>query len=131
MAFFMEIAEYLVVTFTSSLTLSVAGIFKEICTLCLAVVFNGDQLTFINFLGLLLCFTGIICHVAFKFMKSATTTIISEYSEGTTPGGTSIPDPVRVDHQESHHHNHNNDQKTPLLQPEEKEEEEGDDHNNF
>lgn len=28
MAFFMEIAEYLVVTFTSSLTLSVAGIFK-------------------------------------------------------------------------------------------------------
>ncbi|XP_021955377.1 solute carrier family 35 member C2 isoform X2 [Folsomia candida] len=73
MAFFMEIAEYLVVTFTSSLTLSVAGIFKEICTLCLAVIFNGDQLTFINFIGLLMCFTGIICHVTFKVMKSTNT----------------------------------------------------------
>lgn len=31
MAFFMEIAEYLVVTYTSSLTLSVAGIFKVYC----------------------------------------------------------------------------------------------------
>lgn len=31
MAFFMEVAEYLVVTYTSSLTLSVAGIFKVLC----------------------------------------------------------------------------------------------------
>ncbi|CAL8112898.1 unnamed protein product [Orchesella dallaii] len=70
MAFFMEIAEYMVVAYTSSLTLSVAGIFKEICTLCLAVIFNGDQLSFINFLGLLMCFTGIIGHVAIKVMNS-------------------------------------------------------------
>jgi len=70
MAFFMEIAEYMVVAYTSSLTLSVAGIFKEICTLCLAVIFNGDQLSFINFLGLLMCFTGIIGHVAVKVMNS-------------------------------------------------------------
>lgn len=33
-------------------------------------MFNGDQLTFINFLGLVMCFTGIIAHVAFKFARS-------------------------------------------------------------
>lgn len=86
MAFFMEIAEYLVVTYTSSLTLSIAGIFKEICTLCLAVIFNGDQLSFINFLGLLLCFTGIIGHLVFKFMKSRKETEPSAHHSGQNGG---------------------------------------------
>jgi hypothetical protein len=148
MAFFMEIAEYLVVNYTSSLTLSVAGIFKvsraaaknatlilpclsilyqhlippfflagngrkkilfklvflflfydisysispqELVTLCLAVIFNGDQLTFINFIGLVMCFTGIICHVGFKFARS-TTEINS--SSGAGGGCASIVTPV-------------------------------------
>jgi hypothetical protein len=28
-------------------------------------------MTFINFMGLLMCLTGILCHVSFKFAKSA------------------------------------------------------------
>lgn len=44
--------------------------YQEICTLGLAVAFNGDQLSFINFLGLLMCFMGIIGHVSFKIMRS-------------------------------------------------------------
>lgn len=43
---------------------------QEICTLMLAVIFNGDQLNFINCLGLVLCFSGIMGHVGLKFMKS-------------------------------------------------------------
>jgi len=71
MAFLMEVVEFLLVTYTSSLTLSVVGIFKEICTLVLAVIINNDQMSFVNFLGLVLCLIGIICHVVFKFSKSA------------------------------------------------------------
>src|SRR5690606_14958798 len=55
LAFLMEFSEYLLLTFTSSLTLSMAGIFKEIFTLYLAVNYNGDQMTTTNFIGLIVC----------------------------------------------------------------------------
>jgi len=70
MAFFMEVTEYLLVTFTSSLSLAVAGIFKEICTMVLAVIFNKDPLSVINFFGLLLCLFGILAHLLFKFLRT-------------------------------------------------------------
>jgi hypothetical protein len=66
---------------------------QEICTLCLAVIFNGDQLTFINFMGLVLCFTGIICHVAFKIARTtkgeseASVSTVNPVSGGVHPGG--------------------------------------------
>uniref|UniRef100_U5EVP5 Putative solute carrier family 35 member c2 n=1 Tax=Corethrella appendiculata TaxID=1370023 RepID=U5EVP5_9DIPT len=66
-AFAMEISEFLVLTNTSSLTLSVAGIFKEICQLVLAVEIDGDQLSLMNILGLVMCLGGICCHVVHKF----------------------------------------------------------------
>ncbi|PSN57901.1 hypothetical protein C0J52_00210 [Blattella germanica] len=64
-AFCMEVTEYMVVTHTSSLTLSVAGIFKEICTLVLAVE-TGDQMNAINVVGLFCCLGGTLCHVLHK-----------------------------------------------------------------
>lgn len=66
-AFAMELSEFLVLSRTSSLTLSVAGIFKEICQLVLAVQFNGDQLSVMNILGLIMCLIGICSHVIHKF----------------------------------------------------------------
>ncbi|GAB0097522.1 solute carrier family 35 member C2 [Sergentomyia squamirostris] len=66
-AFAMEFSEFLVVSFTSSLTLSVAGIFKEICQIVLAVEANGDQLSLHNVLGLALCLAGICFHVGHKY----------------------------------------------------------------
>ncbi|XP_053684396.1 solute carrier family 35 member C2 [Sabethes cyaneus] len=66
-AFVMEVSEFMVLTNTSSLTLSVAGIFKEICQLVLAVELYGDQLSLVNVLGLILCLGGICCHVVHKF----------------------------------------------------------------
>lgn len=67
LAFFMEISEFLVLSNTSSLTLSVAGIFKEICQLVLAVEINGEQLGFYNLIGLILCLGGITTHVIYKY----------------------------------------------------------------
>lgn len=70
LAFLMEFSEYLLLTYTSSLTLSMAGIFKEIFTLYLAVNFNGDQMSRINFIGLLVCLMGIITHVFLKAFET-------------------------------------------------------------
>ena len=70
LAFFMEFSEYLLLSFTSSLTLSMAGIFKEIFTLYLAVNFNGDQMSRTNFLGLVICLFGIATHVFLKACDS-------------------------------------------------------------
>ncbi|VVC86342.1 unnamed protein product [Leptidea sinapis] len=65
-AFAMEISEFLVVTYTSSLTLSIAGIFKEMCILVLAVEVSGDQVSPINIVGLVVCLMGIVGHIVHK-----------------------------------------------------------------
>ncbi|XP_068084108.1 solute carrier family 35 member C2 [Anabrus simplex] len=69
-AFLMENAEFLVVSQTSSLTLSVAGICKEVITLVLAVEWAGDQMSFQKLIGLILCLGGISFH---SFRKALAT----------------------------------------------------------
>ncbi|CAH1169688.1 unnamed protein product [Phaedon cochleariae] len=65
-AFFMEFSEVTVVTYTSGLTLAIAGIFKEVFQLVLAVQWNGDELSPLNVLGLIVCLCGISFHVVHK-----------------------------------------------------------------
>ncbi|KAK2725593.1 solute carrier family 35 member C2-like [Artemia franciscana] len=66
LAFLMEVSEYLVVSYSSSLTLAVSGIFKEVITLGIAVYIAGDQLSVTNQIGLVVCLLGIIIHVTMK-----------------------------------------------------------------
>ncbi|KAH8415532.1 hypothetical protein KR222_002463 [Zaprionus bogoriensis] len=66
-AFLMEVSEFLVLSKTSSLSLSIAGIFKDICQLALAVAFKGDKLSPINLVGLAVCLAGICCHLLHKY----------------------------------------------------------------
>lgn len=44
----LQVSEYLVVCFTSSLTFSIAGVAKEIMTLSLAVYIYNEHLSYIN-----------------------------------------------------------------------------------
>ncbi|CAF1300263.1 unnamed protein product [Rotaria magnacalcarata] len=67
LAFSLEFSEYLLVSNTSSLTLSVSGIFKEVVMLYLAVEYNDNQLNSINIIGLVICLTGIVFHCILKF----------------------------------------------------------------
>ncbi|XP_017057971.1 solute carrier family 35 member C2 [Drosophila ficusphila] len=67
LAFLMEFSEFLVLCKTSSLTLSIAGIFKDICQLALAVTLKKDQLSVINYIGLVICLAGIVCHLLHKY----------------------------------------------------------------
>ncbi|XP_011189014.2 solute carrier family 35 member C2 [Zeugodacus cucurbitae] len=69
LAFLMECSEYLVLSKTSGLTLSIAGIFKDICQLALGVELNGDQLSLINVLGLVVCLAGICMHLLHKYLN--------------------------------------------------------------
>jgi len=62
-AFMMEIAEYALLVYTSSLTLNVCGIAKEIVTLVLAHHYKGDQFSPVNIVGLVVCISGVSLHV--------------------------------------------------------------------
>ncbi|KAM5220745.1 solute carrier family 35 member C2 isoform 1-T3 [Hipposideros larvatus] len=70
LAFGLGFSEFLLVSRTSSLTLSIAGIFKEVCTLVLAAHLLGDQISLMNWLGFALCLSGISLHVALKALHS-------------------------------------------------------------
>ncbi|CAF1054736.1 unnamed protein product [Brachionus calyciflorus] len=66
LGFLLEASELLVVTFTSSLTLSISGIFKEICIVYLAVTLNHNKLNPMNTTGLVICLIGISIHCVIK-----------------------------------------------------------------
>jgi solute carrier family 35 protein C2 len=65
-AFAMELSEYLLVCKTSSLTLSIASVWKEVLTLFLDFRINKSRFSATNILGLVLCFVGIIVHLVIK-----------------------------------------------------------------
>ncbi|KAF6726061.1 Solute carrier family 35 member C2 [Oryzias melastigma] len=66
LAFGLGFSEFLLVSKTSSLTLSISGIFKEVCTLLLAASLMGDELSMLNWLGFAVCLCGISLHVGLK-----------------------------------------------------------------
>ncbi|XP_063152847.1 solute carrier family 35 member C2 isoform X1 [Candoia aspera] len=70
LAFGLGFSEFLLVSRTSSLTFSISGIFKEVCTLILAAHLMGDRLTPLNWLGFAVCLLGISLHVALKALHS-------------------------------------------------------------
>ncbi|XP_066558757.1 solute carrier family 35 member C2 isoform X1 [Amia ocellicauda] len=70
LAFGLGFSEFLLVSKTSSLTLSIAGIFKEVCTLLLAAGFMGDKMSSLNWLGFVVCLSGISLHVGLKAFYS-------------------------------------------------------------
>ncbi|GAB6021400.1 hypothetical protein CHUAL_004008 [Chamberlinius hualienensis] len=70
LAFLMELSEYWLLGSTSSLTLSISGILKEIVTLYLAVKVNGDSMSFINKVGLAISVFGISLHVMKRTYRS-------------------------------------------------------------
>ncbi|KAF9976397.1 Triose-phosphate Transporter [Actinomortierella ambigua] len=72
LAFAMTIAEFKLIKNTGTVTLSVAGISKEIFVISLSVMIFGDQLTPVNLLGLLVSISGIISYNYYKIRKLQT-----------------------------------------------------------
>ncbi|KAI9258363.1 triose-phosphate transporter family-domain-containing protein [Helicostylum pulchrum] len=69
LAFAMTLAELYLIKSTSTITLSVAGISKEIVVIVLAVLIYGDVLTPKNLLGLAISIIGIISYNYYKISK--------------------------------------------------------------
>ncbi|KAL4448483.1 hypothetical protein ABPG75_005702 [Micractinium tetrahymenae] len=68
-AFCMVVAEFALIANTSALTFMVAGTFKEIVTVAAAVIFLGENFTWVNGLGLLVLILGVVLFNWFKFRK--------------------------------------------------------------
>ncbi|CAG5134584.1 unnamed protein product, partial [Candidula unifasciata] len=66
LGFMLEFSEYLLLFHTSSLTMSISGVFKESCILALAYLVNHDPMNAVNAIGLLVCLMGIVIHVVAK-----------------------------------------------------------------
>ncbi|PWY99311.1 TPT-domain-containing protein [Testicularia cyperi] len=67
LAFGMNLAEFALIKRTSVVTLSVAGIFKEVLTIALASSVFGDELTPINITGLCITLLGITLYNFLKY----------------------------------------------------------------
>ncbi|KAI9491361.1 triose-phosphate transporter family-domain-containing protein [Zychaea mexicana] len=73
LALAMTLAELYLIKSTNTVTLSVAGISKEIVIITLSVIFFGDVLTQKNLLGLLVSIIGIIWYNYYKMTKAKQT----------------------------------------------------------
>lgn len=61
--------EYLLVQRTSVITLSVAGVLKELLTIVLAVIIWGDRLTLVNLAGFAVCLAGVGLYISVKYRR--------------------------------------------------------------
>ncbi|KAL2685202.1 hypothetical protein Neosp_006298 [[Neocosmospora] mangrovei] len=68
-AFCMTASEFALLQRTSVVTLSIAGIFKEVVTISAATVVFHDRLTLINFIGLLTTMAAIVAYNYIKIRK--------------------------------------------------------------
>lgn len=68
-AFLMTLSEFFLLNRTSVLTLSIAGIFKELLTLIAAALYFGDRLSSVNIVGLVVTFFSIVMYNVYKFRR--------------------------------------------------------------
>ncbi|CAL9770446.1 unnamed protein product [Musa acuminata subsp. burmannicoides] len=69
LAFFMVLTEYILVSATSAVTVSIAGVVKEAVTIMVAVFYFHDQFTLIKGIGLLIIITGVSLFNCYKYEK--------------------------------------------------------------
>lgn len=69
LAFFMVLAEYLLISATSAVTFTVAGIVKEVVTIVVAILFFHDQFTVLKGIGLAVIIFGVSLFNWYKYLK--------------------------------------------------------------
>lgn len=88
-AFCMTASEFALLQRTSVVTLSIAGIFKEVLTISAASLVFKDELTFINFVGLLTTMAAIVAYNYVKITKMRHDAQADVHSRNADRGDTS------------------------------------------
>ncbi|ESW18404.1 hypothetical protein PHAVU_006G038200 [Phaseolus vulgaris] len=68
-AFFMVLTEYVLVSVTSAVTVTIAGVVKEAVTILVAVLYFHDQFTWLKGFGLLTIMIGVSLFNWYKYLK--------------------------------------------------------------
>ncbi|XP_010248369.1 PREDICTED: probable sugar phosphate/phosphate translocator At1g06470 isoform X2 [Nelumbo nucifera] len=69
LAFFMVLTEYILVSVTSAVTVTIAGVVKEAVTILVAVFYFHDQFTWLKGIGLLTIMIGVSLFNWYKYQK--------------------------------------------------------------
>ncbi|RDX70602.1 putative sugar phosphate/phosphate translocator, partial [Mucuna pruriens] len=69
LAFFMVLTEYVLVSVTSAVTVTIAGVVKEAVTILVAVLYFHDQFTWLKGFGLLTIMIGVSLFNWYKYLK--------------------------------------------------------------
>lgn len=69
LAFFMVLTEYILVSVTSAVTVTIAGVVKEAVTILVAVFYFHDEFTWLKGLGLLTIMVGVSLFNWYKYQK--------------------------------------------------------------
>ncbi|KAJ1678317.1 hypothetical protein EV182_004305 [Spiromyces aspiralis] len=75
LAFVMVLSEFGIISRTSAVTLSIAGIFKEVLTVIFSVMTFQDKLNYVNVVGLGVALTGIILYNMYKLRLMSTAAV--------------------------------------------------------
>lgn len=70
LAFMMTLCEFKLLLVAQVITLSIAGIFKELLTIIVSSVVFGDRLSFVNCLGLVLTFVDIMWYNYYRYYEN-------------------------------------------------------------
>ncbi|XP_058219456.1 probable sugar phosphate/phosphate translocator At1g06470 isoform X1 [Rhododendron vialii] len=69
LAFFMVLTEYILVSITSAVTVTIAGVVKEAVTILVAVFYFHDQFTWLKGVGLIIILVGVSLFNWYKYQK--------------------------------------------------------------
>ncbi|KAA8525004.1 hypothetical protein F0562_011358 [Nyssa sinensis] len=69
LAFFMVLTEYILVSITSAVTVTIAGVVKEAVTILVAVFYFHDQFTWLKGVGLFIIMVGVSLFNWYKYQK--------------------------------------------------------------
>lgn len=90
LAFFMTLCEFQLLSVAQVLTLSIAGIFKELLTIMLGSFIFGDTLSLLNCVGLVITFVDILWYNYYRYTEKdaapAAYTSVPDQENAGTPG---------------------------------------------
>uniref|UniRef100_A0A161WRW2 Sugar phosphate transporter domain-containing protein n=1 Tax=Daucus carota subsp. sativus TaxID=79200 RepID=A0A161WRW2_DAUCS len=69
LAFFMVLTEYILVSVTSAVTVTIAGVVKEVVTILVAVIYFHDEFTWMKGCGLIIIIIGVSLFNWYKYQK--------------------------------------------------------------